>query len=195
MAELNTEIRAPKFTVGLRGYDRTQVDEYIDYLQRLVATAQERAREAATEYVFDQHAAIGPRIAEIFALAEAEARELREQVTTEATGLVAEARTEAKAIIDAAERAARETNERAQRDHEEILAEFERDRERIRDEAAVLEVRKAEAVGQLNRLRAALGEAAGVSGDDTSAAITRVLPAVQDETVELPAVAGEGEQH
>src|SRR5579863_617264 len=88
MTELHTEIRAPEFTVAIRGYDRAQVDEYIEYLQRLVASAQERARDAATEYVFDQHAAIGPRVAEIFALAEAEARDLREQVTTEATGLV-----------------------------------------------------------------------------------------------------------
>ena len=193
MSELHTEIRAPEFTIGLRGYDRTQVDEYIEYLQRLVAAAQERARDAETEHVFDQHAAIGPRVAEIFALAEAEARDLREQVTTEATGLVSEARTEATAIINAAEHSAREIRERAQREQEEILAEFEHDRDRIRDEAAGLEMRKAEAIGELNRLRAALGKAAGVSADDGTA-VTKVLPAVEGETIELPPVTGDAEE-
>lgn len=192
MAELDTEIRAPEFTIALRGYDRAQVDEYVEYVQRLITNADARVRDAETEYVFDQHAAIGPRVAEIFALAEAEARELREQVTTEATEIVSEARVEAKAIIDAAEHAARETRERAQRDHDEMLAEFERDRDRIREEAVALEWRKAEAIGELNRLRAVLGEAAGLVGDD-GAPETKALPAPEGATVELPAISADEE--
>lgn len=192
MAELDTEIKAPEFTITLRGYDRAQVDEYVAYAQRLIADTEARLRDAETEYVFDQHAAIGPRIAEIFALAETEARELREHVTTEATELVTEARVEAKAIIDAAEREARETRERTQRDHAEMLAEFERDRDRLREEAVALEWRKSEAVGELNRLRAALGEAAGLMGDDATA-ITKVLPRADDATIELPAISADAE--
>ncbi len=191
MTELDT--RPPDFTVGMRGYDRTQVDDYVEYLQRLVVTAEERAREAEVEFVFDSHAAVGPRIAEIFALAEAEARELREQVIAEATGLVAEARTEAKAIIDAAEQAADDVKERTRRDHAEMLEEFVDDRDRIRDEVVTLEWRRAEAVGELNRLRAMLGEVAGGAYEDRTE-ITKVLPAPEDATIELPSVNGNAEQ-
>lgn len=191
MTELDT--RPPDFTVGMRGYDRTQVDDYVEYLQRLVVTAEERAREAEVEFVFDSHAAVGPRIAEIFALAEAEARELRKQVIAEATGLVAEARTEAKAIIDAAEQAADDVKERTRRDHAEMLEEFVDDRDRIRDEVVTLEWRRAEAVGELNRLRAMLGEVAGGAYEDRTE-ITKVLPAPEDATIELPSVNGNAEQ-
>jgi cell division septum initiation protein DivIVA len=91
MTELDA--RNPEFTVGIRGYDRAQADEYVDYLQRLVADAERRARDAEAEFEFDEHAAVGPRIAEIFALAEAEARDLRDRASTQFGGLVDEART------------------------------------------------------------------------------------------------------
>jgi cell division septum initiation protein DivIVA len=175
----------PEFTVGLRGYDRTEVDRYIEYLQGLVEEADQRAREAHAEFVFDEHAAIGPRIAEIFALAEAEARELRERVVSEATQLVSEARTEATAIVDAAEHSARETRERARHDHAELLDELEGERDRIREEVAELELRRAEAIGELNRLRDVLGEAAGLIGGGQTDT-TRALPPGDEETVELP---------
>jgi DivIVA domain-containing protein len=190
MTELDT--RNPEFTISIRGYDRTQVDEYVDYLQGLVADAEQRARDAAAEYEFDEHAAVGPRITEIFALAEAEARELRDRVGTQSSSLVGEARTEARAIIDAAERAADEIRERAERDHVVMLSELDAYRERIRDQVGVLERRKAEAIGELNRLRELLGEAAGVVGraadsGGARAAVTQVI-GPGDETVELPAI-------
>jgi cell division septum initiation protein DivIVA len=192
MTDLDT--RRPEFTLGLRGYDRTQVDDYVEYLQRLLTEAETRAREAETEHVFDAHAAVGPRIAEIFALAEAEARELLERVSTEAAELVSEARKEAEAIIDAAERAAREAKARTQCDHAEMVAELEEDRDRIREEVVALEWRKAQAVGELKRLRSVLGEAAGITADDGTA-VTKALPSANDETIELPAVDGEAEEY
>ncbi|HEX3805071.1 MAG TPA: DivIVA domain-containing protein [Solirubrobacteraceae bacterium] len=191
MTDLDT--RHPEFTVAIRGYDRAQVDEYVDYLQRLVADAEDRARDAEAEYVFDEHAAVGPRIAEMFALAEAEARDLRNQVSQETGELLAEARKETKAIIDAAERSARDVKQRAQRDHEEMLAEFERDRNRIRDEAVALELRKAEAVGDLRRLRDLLGEASGVVAR-AAAGEPQIEGPSDGETVELPALAASAQK-
>jgi len=181
--------KKPEFTIGIRGYDRAQVDRYIDYLQGLVVEADERAHSAETEYVFDQHAAVGPRIAEIFALAEAEARELRERVATEATQLVSEARTEARAIVDAAEHSAQDATDRARRDHEDMLAELQNERDRIREEVAELEMRKAEAIGELNYLRDVLGQAAGIvdaghAGHDpldTDGETTRPTPLLDDD--------------
>ena len=140
MTDLQT--RNPEFTIGIRGYDRAQVDEYIDHLQHLLREADQRARDAAAEYAYDEHAAVGPRIAEIFALAEAEARE----------------------ITNTARKAAGELRERVERDHVVMFAELEQERERIRDEVAVLERRKAEAIGELHRLRELLGQAAGMPG-------------------------------
>ena len=192
MTELDS--KRPAFTIGIRGYDRHQVDEYVDHLQERVEEAEERAHDAETEYIFDEHAAVGPRIAEIFALAEAEARELRERVATEATQLVSEARTEAEAIIDAAEHSAREVKQRAGREHAEMIAELESERERIRDEVMELEQRRAEAIGELNRLRDVLGEAAGgVGGARPRGA--RALPPGGGETVELPAITAEAEEY
>jgi DivIVA domain-containing protein len=197
MTDLDT--RSPEFTAAIRGYDRAQVDAYIDHLQRLVSDAEQRARSAEAEYVFDEHASVGPRIAEIFALAEAEARELRDRVGGQASTLVTEARTEARAIVEAAERAAGELRGRVEREHVVMFAELEQERERIRGEVAILERRKAEAVGELHRLREVLGEAAGIVGNvaevdgrvaevNGRAGVRAQLTGPTDETVELPAV-------
>ena len=185
MTDLDT--RRPEFTIGIRGYDRTQVDEYVEYLKNLIVEADERARDAETEYVFDEHAAVGPRVAEIFALAEAEARELRERVASDATRFVSDARAEAKAIIDAAEHAAREVKERLRRDQAEMVTELESHRDRIRDEVAELELRRTEAIAELNRLRDTLGEAAGAIGSGRPTT-KQALPPGDGETVELPAI-------
>jgi DivIVA domain-containing protein len=167
MPDLKT--RSPEFATGLRGYDRAQVDDYIDQLRRLLADAEARAHDAEAEYVFDEHAAVGPRIAEIFALAEAEARE----------------------ITATARQSAGDLRQRVEREHVVMFAELEQERERIRDEVAVLERRKAEAIGELHRLRELLGEAAGVVGDVVEisgrATPTRLIGGT-DETMELPAV-------
>jgi DivIVA domain-containing protein len=162
--------RSHEFATGLRGYDRAQVDEYIDHLRSLLTDAEARAHDAEAEYVFDEHAAVGPRIAEIFALAEAEARE----------------------ITATARRSAGELRERVEREHVVMFAELEQERERIRGEVAVLERRKAEAIGELHRLREVLGEAAGVTGSVVEVNGRGRAPAVltsgSDQTVELPAV-------
>jgi DivIVA domain-containing protein len=194
MSDLQTrtpELLRPEFTIAIRGYDRAQVDDYIDHLLEVVADAHERARDAADEYVFDAHAAIGPRVAEIFALAEAEARDLRDSVGAQSRSLVGDARTEARTTIEKAERAAGEIRERAEREHVVMFAELEQERERIRGEVAVLERRKAEAVGELHRLREALGEVAGppaelIEPGERGAAPQ--LPGPTDQTVELPAI-------
>ena len=193
MTDLETR-RRPDFASGIRGYDRAQVDEYIDYLERLAADAEDRATDARTEFVLDQHAAIGPRIAEIFALAEAEARDVRDSISSQCSGLLDAARKEARELLVAAKREADDIRERGERDHVVMFAELEQERERIRDEVAVLERCKAEAIGELNQLRELLGEAAGVVGHVAEIRGRRgpkQLTRSNDETVEIPAVTAE----
>lgn len=152
----------PEFTIAIRGYDRVQVDAYIAHLQQRMSQAEQRARDAEAEYVFDQHASIGPRISEIFSLAENEARELRESVSHERSALLTAAKRQADEMLENAERTTREMQQRARQDYETMVAEFERDRDRIRDEAIALEQHKSEALGELRRLRDLIDGAAGV---------------------------------
>lgn len=44
------ELDKPEFWIGLRGYDREQVDDYIDRLRALVSEAEDRARDAERRY-------------------------------------------------------------------------------------------------------------------------------------------------
>ncbi len=63
----------------------------------------------------------------------------------------------------------------------------------IRDEIAVLELRRSEAIAELNRLRDTLGDAAGVlssGGTSTKPA----LPPGDGETVELPKIASDADK-
>ena len=44
------ELDKPEFLIGLRGYDREQVDDYVDRLRVLVSEAEERAQAAERRY-------------------------------------------------------------------------------------------------------------------------------------------------
>jgi hypothetical protein len=118
---------------------------------------------------------------------------MRDSIGNQWTGLVEAARKEAREIVVAAKREAAEIRERTERDHVVMFVELEQERERIRDEVAVLERCKAEAVGELNHLRELLGEAAG--GGQVAKLRGRRAPkqltGPGDETVEIPAITAE----
>ncbi len=158
MTDLDT--KHPEFTVALRGYDRIQVDEYVDRLQALLWEAEERAREAERGPMFQPQAELGPRLAQIFELAEAEAQDVRDHIERDARELLARARADARDIIDNAEMHAREKADRALKEHHEILAEFEHERDRIRAEVIGLERRREGVLSELQRLRELLTGAA-----------------------------------
>ena len=73
----------PEFAASIRGYDRMQVENYVDRLQSLLAEAEERTRAAEAELEFSRHATVGPRVAQIFDLAVEESKELRERIKGE----------------------------------------------------------------------------------------------------------------
>ena len=149
MNQVNEE--RPQFAVAIRGYDRLQVDEYIDRLTEMVAEADQRARQAESDLEHSRHLSVGPRVTEIFELAVEEVRELREQAAEDAERMRAASQSEADQIIARA-------RERA----EEVKAEIEADRERAQIELAELEAYKEESIRELRSLQEALGAAAGL---------------------------------
>ncbi|HWF34149.1 MAG TPA: DivIVA domain-containing protein [Solirubrobacteraceae bacterium] len=183
MTDLDT--RHPEFTIAIRGYDRLQVDEYVERLQKLVSEAEDRVRTAESDTDSRSHASIGPRLAEIFELAGAEARELRGNAEQEAKKRVADAKAYAKEIISEARENARVTSEQAATDYETMLTEFEHERDRIRGEVHALDQHRAAILGELRRLHEALGAAVGlVSAPREEPALP--APGSELTTVELP---------
>ena len=153
----------PQFTLAMRGYDRLQVDDYIDRLRSLVADAEERARTAESELDFDRHATVGPRIAEIFDLAVAEAKELRERVDAQARTLLADAREQADRLLDEVHREAAELADRSRLEHGLLVEELERERSDREADVARLERRRQRLLGELRRLHDAIGSVAGLA--------------------------------
>jgi cell division septum initiation protein DivIVA len=89
----------PEFATAIRGYDRLQVDVYIDRLREIAADAEERARAAEAELEFSRHTVVGPRVAQILDLAVQEGKELRERIHAEADRMREQARAEVEAIV------------------------------------------------------------------------------------------------
>ena len=141
----------PQFAVAIRGYDRLQVDEYIDRLTEMVSEAEQRAREAEADLEYSRHTSVGPRVAQIFELAVEEVRELREQAAEEAERLRGSAQEEADEILV-----------RVRFKAEELQAELDAELDRSRASINELDARKEESIRELRRLQEALSAAAGL---------------------------------
>jgi cell division septum initiation protein DivIVA len=152
----------PEFPIVLRGYDRPSVEQYIAELHQRLAETDERRRRAESQPSSRAYQEVGPRVAEIFALAEAEAAEIISGAEREVQDTLAGARAEAEAMIAAARTEAQAQTARQQRDWEALLAAYEADRDRIRAEVDALNRQKTTVLGELRRLRDALGQAPGL---------------------------------
>jgi cell division septum initiation protein DivIVA len=104
----------PEFTTAIRGYDRLQVDDYIERLHSLVAYAEQRTREAEAGLEFNHHASVGPRVSEILDLAVEESKELRERIVTKA-------RCEAQEIVESAHAQAAAARDESQRERRNLV--------------------------------------------------------------------------
>jgi cell division septum initiation protein DivIVA len=170
----------PEFTAAIRGYDRLQVDEYVERLHRLLAEAEERARAAEDDLEFSRHATVGPRVSQIFDLAVEESQELRQRVHREADAVLADARDAAERILDAAQDDEAEIRERTQEERQELLVEMDRQRDAARAQLHTLEERRTKLVGELTRLHHALGSAAGIVQDDVDSEMLDALDEDED---------------
>ena len=89
----------PRFATSMRGYDKLQVDDYVERLHDIVTDAEERARLAESELEFSRHATVGPRVSQILDLAVEEAKELRERVDAEVERTRSHARAQCDEIV------------------------------------------------------------------------------------------------
>lgn len=157
----------PEFATAIRGYDKLQVDDYIDRLIEIMADAEERGRTAEAELEFSRHATVGPRVGQIFELAVEEAQELRERMTNEAEETRARSRREAHETIARARKAAAETKAEAERAGRETIAQAEASRDKVLSEVEALGEKKAGLLGDLDRLQQMLAAATrSVTGSD-----------------------------
>jgi len=157
----------PEFASAMRGYDRDQVDGYVEELLMLLDASEERARVAESQVESGAHATVGPRVTEIFDLAIAETAELRERVRADADEQLAEAQRRATELVAAAESDAEVIRVQARAEGEEARAEQEAERELMRRQVDALEARKKHLIDELRRLQGALGSAAdSVVGSD-----------------------------
>jgi cell division septum initiation protein DivIVA len=172
MSDINK--RRPEFTTSIRGYDRLQVDDYVERLHNLVTFAEQRARDAESELEFREaeseldlshHASLGPRVSEILDLAVAESKELRERVKQQADTLFARARREAEGIVESAHVQAAETREQTKRDRKDVLTKLDLERHHARGEILELQRRQTELLGNLRQLQDSLGAAVGMIPD------------------------------
>jgi DivIVA domain-containing protein len=99
---VSDQAQQPKFATAMRGYDKLQVDDYVERLQDILSDAEERARLAESELEFSRHATVGPRVSQILDLAVEEAKELRERVDDEVELVRSHARAQCDEMISRA---------------------------------------------------------------------------------------------
>jgi DivIVA domain-containing protein len=154
----------PEFATSIRGYDRLQVDDYLDRLIEITADAEERARTAERELEFSRHTTVGPRVGEILELAVQESKELRERVAKETEEMRTTARKQEKEIVARARKAAAETEATAKRTGKQTIARAEATRDQVLGEVEVLNEQKAAILGDLARLQETIGIAVREAG-------------------------------
>jgi DivIVA domain-containing protein len=149
----------PEFATAIRGYDKLQVDDYIDRLIEITADAEDRAGSAEAELEFSRHTTIGPRVAQIFDLAVEEAQELRERVGSDAEQTRTRARREADETLARARKTASETEAEAERKAKETIARAETTRDKVMREVEAIGEQKASLLADLERLQRILAAA------------------------------------
>lgn len=147
MTDLDT--RKPEFSLALRGYDRDQVDGYVQRLQLLLQEAELRAREAESAA---PHPAGKVRALHLVPdpTDEAPARDEDTvqppdaETAAQAANVLEQARKRAQAMIDEATRTAEETRRRSAQEERRLIAQLQHERELLRQELAQLEQRLAD---------------------------------------------------
>jgi DivIVA domain-containing protein len=176
---VSTEIRDVSFSVALRGYDRAEVDEYVEHVNHLIAELEVRsspqnAVKAALDRVGEQTAGVLQQAREaaeeLTATALAESDHATRRARVEAKELLERAHKESQDVIDRANEEADQLREHAQAravELDERIADAHREHKRVIEElhvtAAGIEAFAAEAAAE-ERASATAESARGPDG-------------------------------
>jgi DivIVA domain-containing protein len=163
---MTNDLQTPEFTTAIRGYDKLQVDEYVERLQDVTEEAEERARHAESELEVTRHTTVGPRVGEIMELAVTEAKEMQVRARTQSEDVLSDARESAEDILAHAREREKQLQVKIERDKDDAALEIEGMRRRAHVELEQLEETRAAILADLHRLHDALGAAAGIISPD-----------------------------
>jgi cell division septum initiation protein DivIVA len=176
----------PEFTTSLRGYDRIQVDDYVDTLREWLdaATARMQAAEADAVQLHDQMLRLPQRVAELESDAGQQAPRSLSALGDRVARILALAEESAQAVQADAEAAATDTVIKAQQEAEELIG-------ATRSRQVEAEAWLAQTTRQADQLVAQAEERAGMAAaqltSDASARATAVDAEAQQRARDLVA--------
>ena len=147
-------LRSPGFTYGRRGYDRHEVDRFLEQLVDWLET--DAAHDIGQVAVTRKLELVGKSTAHILLTTEQEAEELRRQAKEDLAELRQQADADAHAVRQAADEHAARVREEATAEASETIEEGLRRRAQIDDEIKELEARRDAALEKLERLKGEL---------------------------------------
>jgi DivIVA domain-containing protein len=161
-------IRVPGFTLARRGYDKHEVDRFLARLADWLET--DAPNEIGEMAVTRKLELVGKSTSHILMTTEQQASELRKSSEQECAQMISEAEAAAQQTRDAADQYAKQTREKADADAQQsadkaaaharsTIEEGERRRAQIESVIADLEVRRDDALADLDALRKELGAA------------------------------------
>jgi DivIVA domain-containing protein len=148
-------LRNPGFTYGRRGYDRHEVDRFLEQLVDWLET--DAAREIGHLAVTRKLELVGKSVTHVLLAAEQEAEELLRQAEADIADLRKQAEADARGVREAADQYAATKREEANAEATETIEEGLRRRARIDDEIKELDARRDAALERMEQLRAELG--------------------------------------
>jgi DivIVA domain-containing protein len=161
-SQMSDHSEQPRFATSMRGYDRLQVDDYVERLRDIVTDAEERARLAESELEFSRHATVGPRVSQILDLAVEEAKDLRERVDAEVELTRSHARAQCEEIVARARDAGAQIRADAEAARADILADADAKRLAVLADVERLSRSRGALLRDLERLQDVLSEATSV---------------------------------
>ena len=147
-------LRNPGFGFGRRGYDRHEVDRFLEQLVDWLET--DAARDLGHIAITRKLELVGKSTTHVLLAAEQEAEELLGQAEADIAELRQQAQDEARAVRTAADEYAVKTREEANAEASETIEEGLRHRARIDDEIKELDARRDAALERMAQLRTEL---------------------------------------
>jgi cell division septum initiation protein DivIVA len=175
---MSDHAQQPKFATAMRGYDKLQVEEYVERLQDILSDAEERARLAESELEFSRHATVGPRVSQILDLAVEEAKALRERVDSEVELARSHARAQCEEMVSRARDTSSQIRSEAESSRSDILADADAKRLAVLAEVERLGRGRDALLRDLERLQHVLSQATSTEFVELPAAAE--LPETRD---------------